>query len=114
MILASYFPIEYTIAVYMAIALPLCVLPTLTTRKPLAFGLFGSIMAMVLVCVFRYQLPFDFWAHANTLIMEPIVQGGWRQEPIDALQSLALHVGVPTMVCMSIDHWTERHTKKTW
>ena len=110
---ASHFPIEYTIAVYMAIALPLCVLPTLTTRNPLVVGLFGSIMAMVLVCVFRYQLPFDFWAHANTLIMEPLVQGGWRQEPISALQSLALHIGVPMLVCLSADHWTERRAKKT-
>ena len=114
MVLVSHFPIECTIAVYMAIALPLCVVPTLMTRNPLSFGLFGSIMAMVLVCIFRYQLPFDFWAHAHTLILEPIVLGGWQQKPIDALQSLSLHIGIPMLVCMSVDHWTERRTKKAW
>jgi hypothetical protein len=106
------FAIEYTLAVYFAIALPLCIIPTVLTRNPLFFGALGSLVAMVIVTMLRHWLPFEFWAHARLLIIEPFMLGGWQHDLIEALQSIAIHIGVPLLLCFSVDHWLDRRTAK--
>ncbi len=106
------FAIEYTLAGYFVVALPICIIQTVLTRNPLLFGTLGSLVAMVVVMLRRHWLPFEFWAHARLFIIEPFVLGGWHHDLVDALQSIAIHIGIPLLLCLSVDRWMQRRTAR--
>ena len=112
--LANVVNLDVTYAVYLGVALPLAALLFLLLRRPIAAAVVGSVLAMVLTSVFKEYLPFDYWAHANDCIIEPLAPflRNATFKPIEAAASLLFHVGVPAGIVWLLST-TLRRKRKT-
>lgn len=99
-VLANMVRVDLTASVYLGVALPICLVLLLLTRRPIIAGLVGAMLAMLATALLRYQLPFDFWAHGNDFIIEPFAQGRIVRHPVEGLLSLLFHVGVPVLLTL--------------
>jgi len=103
MCLANVVFIEYTALVYLAVAVPICLILTVITRQALVSGVVGSAIAVSLTCVFRDLLPFGFALHAEHFIISPLFGGTWRLAPLRAMYSFIFHLGAPLAFCIVLN-----------
>jgi len=89
--------VEATAAVYLAFALPGSACVWLVSRRPITSAVIGSACAMVATSALKHVLPFNYWAHANDLIIGPFFQLKLLTHPIEAALSLLFHVGLPVV-----------------
>ena len=94
--------------VYLAIALPLCLWFGSQSHLPVLSGIVGSTIAVVLFCSLAFAMPSEFGDHVKLFIVDPFYYGGWRWSSANAIQSVMLHIGVPTVLCVTFSSgWSD-------
>lgn len=88
-------------AVYLALSVPPALWASRHSRRPWAAGLFGAVVGIALSWLLGSVLPFHYWAHANDLILEPLVH---RRRPWGATAwwSAAFHLGAPVVITVLV------------
>lgn len=94
--------------IYLLSALPASGMLWFLTRRLILSAIAGSVAAMIVTSALKDVLPCNYWAHANDFIIEPFFQFHCLRHPIEALLSLAFHVGCPVLVMAGIGRWFRR------